>query len=184
MGRGAVAFWLVGLLFLSLLPLSHPELDGGSVLSEEPNVARSGASNLTIAFSNGPTQNDVVKGTKALTFSIGGTGTLASLLIELSSDESSWSSVVNLSSSPWIYPFDTTKVSNDTYKLRASGWDSVCRMLPRVGLGVVVAALLEQHLALRVAKAVSSAPRLETVPLCGARWRLCCLRHLLPSNRN
>jgi len=124
MGRGAVAFWLVGLLFLSLLPLSHPEPDGASVLSEEPNVARSGASNLTIAFSNGPTQNDVVKGTKALTFSIGGTGTLASLLIELSSDESSWSSVVNLSSSPWIYPFDTTKVSNDTYKLRASGWDS------------------------------------------------------------
>ena len=124
MGRGAVAFWLVGLLFLSLLPVHHPELTEAPVLSEEHDVARSGASNLNIAFSNGPTQNDVVKGTKALTFSIGGTGTLASLLIELSSDESSWSSVVNLSSSPWIYPFDTTKVSNDTYKLRASGWDS------------------------------------------------------------
>ena len=124
MGRGAAAFWLVGLLVFSLLPIQHqgpmeqPSLEGDVV------VARSGASNLNIVFSNGPAENDVIKGTKALSFTITGTGTLDSLLIELSSDETSWSTVVNLTSSPWIYPFDTTKETNDTYKLRASGWDS------------------------------------------------------------
>ena len=124
MGRGAAAFWLVGLLVFSLLPIQHQVPMEQPSLENEVEVARSGASNLNIVFSNGPAENDVIKGTKALSFTITGTGTLDSLLIELSSDESSWSTVVNLTSSPWIYPFDTTKETNDTYKLRASGWDS------------------------------------------------------------
>ncbi|DAC21716.1 MAG TPA: hypothetical protein D7H91_03755, partial [Candidatus Poseidoniales archaeon] len=57
-------------------------------------------------------------------FSVAGTGTLDSLLIEITSDESTWTTVVNLTTTPWMYPFDTTGLTNDTYKLRASGWDS------------------------------------------------------------
>jgi len=65
-----------------------------------------------------------VKGTKALTFSVSGTGTLDSLLIEITEDENTWTTVKNLTSTPWMYPFDTTGQTNDSYKLRASGWDS------------------------------------------------------------
>ena len=59
-----------------------------------------------------------------MTFSVGGTGTLESLLIEITTDETAWTTVVNLTTTPWMYPFDTTDLTNDTYKLRASGWDS------------------------------------------------------------
>ena len=93
-------------------------------LNDAVVVEASSPSNLAIGFSNGPAQNDEVKGTYALTFSIAGTGTLDSLLIEITSDESTWTTVVNLTTTPWMYPFDTTGLTNDTFKLRASGWDS------------------------------------------------------------
>ncbi|DAC07391.1 MAG TPA: hypothetical protein D7H88_05840, partial [Candidatus Poseidoniales archaeon] len=87
-------------------------------------VEASSPSNLAIGFSNGPAQNDEIKGTYALTFSVAGTGTLASLLIEITTDETTWTTVVNLTTTPWMFPFDTTGLTNDTYKLRVSGWDS------------------------------------------------------------
>ena len=125
MGRGANAVWLVTLLLVSLLPLSSNSLmSPHHALDEGPVIATSGASSLTIAFSNGPYQDDDVKGTKTLTFAISGTGTLDSLLVERTTDESTWTTVVNLTSTPWVYPFATTTVTNGTYKLRASGWDS------------------------------------------------------------
>tara|TARA_Y200000002_G_scaffold27874_1_gene20936 strand:- start:196 stop:1926 length:1731 start_codon:yes stop_codon:yes gene_type:complete len=93
-------------------------------LDTTQNVHESGASGLSIAFSNGPAENDEVKGSLALTFSVAGTGTLDSLLIEITTDESTWDTLVNLTTTPWMYPFDTTEYTNDTYKLRASGWDS------------------------------------------------------------
>ena len=125
MGRSASAVWLVALLLCSLFPadptsvMSSPE-----ILSESPTVAATGVSGLSIAFSNGPVEDDDVKGTKALTFSVSGTGTLDSLLIEITDDENTWTSIKNLTSTPWMYPFDTTGQTNDSYKLRASGWDS------------------------------------------------------------
>jgi hypothetical protein len=125
MGRSSAAVWLVTLLLCSLLPVAkhhstveHPSLNDAVV------VEASSPSNLAIGFSNGPAQSDEVKGTYALTFSVAGTGTLDSLLIEITSDESTWTTVVNLTTTPWMYPFDTTGLTNDTYKLRASGWDS------------------------------------------------------------
>ena len=121
MGRGSSAVWLVTLLLCSFLPASSP---ASSVLDHAQEVHASGASGLSIAFSNGPADNDDVKGTHALTFSVGGTGTLESLLIEITTDETAWTTVVNLTTTPWMYPFDTTDLTNDTYKLRASGWDS------------------------------------------------------------
>ena len=125
MGRSSAAVWLVTLLLCSLLPVAkhhstveHPSLNDAVV------VEASSPSNLAIGFSNGPAQSDEVKGTYALTFSVAGTGTLDSLLIEITSDESTWTTLVNLTTTPWMYPFDTTGLTNDTYKLRASGWDS------------------------------------------------------------
>ena len=125
MGRSSAAVWLVTLLLCSLLPVAkhhstveHPSLNDAVV------VEASSPSNLAIGFSNGPAQSDEVKGTYALTFSVAGTGTLDSLLIEITPDESTWTTVVNLTTTPWMYPFDTTGLTNDTYKLRASGWDS------------------------------------------------------------
>ena len=125
MGRSSAAVWLVALLLCSLLPMAnqqHPTKP--TSLDEAVTIGASSASNLAIGFSNGPAQGDDIKGTYALTFSVAGTGTLDSLLIEITADESTWTTVVNLTTTPWMYPFDTTSLTNGTYKLRASGWDS------------------------------------------------------------
>ncbi len=121
MGRSSAAVWLVTLLLCSYLPASSP---ASTVLDNTQNVQASGASGLSIGFSNGPAESDEVKGSLALTFSVSGTGTLDSLLIEITTDESTWDTLVNLTTTPWMYPFDTTEYTNDTYRLRASGWDS------------------------------------------------------------
>ena len=122
MGRSSAAVWLVALLVCSFLPATNPVVP--TILEDTPEIHQSGASGLNIAFSNGPAQDDEIKGTHAVTFSVGGTGTLASLLLEITTDESTWTTLVNLTTTPWMYPFDTTSMTNDTYKLRASGWDS------------------------------------------------------------
>ena len=125
MGRSSAAVWLVTLLLCSLLPVAtHPQHVEPTMLDDEGVVEASSPSNLAIGFSNGPAQNDEIKGTYALTFSVAGTGTLDSLLIEITTDETTWTTVVNLTTTPWMFPFDTTSLTNDTYKLRASGWDS------------------------------------------------------------
>lgn len=125
MGRSSAAVWLVTLLLCSLLPTAtHPQHFEPTTLDDEVVIEASSPSNLAIGFSNGPAQNDDIKGTYALTFSVAGTGTLDSLLIEITTDESTWTTVVNLTTTPWMYPFDTTGLTNGTYKLRASGWDS------------------------------------------------------------
>ena len=122
MGRSSAAVWLVALLMCSFLPATHPPAH--NALAEVNETKQSGASGLAIGFSNGPAEDDDIKGTHALTFSVGGTGTLESLLVEITTDESTWTTLVNLTTTPWMYPFDTTAMTNDTYKLRASGWDS------------------------------------------------------------
>ena len=124
MGRMA-ATWLVALLLCALVPSSLPfENAAAPSLADHETVAQTGASSLTVVFSNGPGQDESVTGNKALAFGVSGTGTLDSLLIEISADGVAWTSLVNLTSSPWIYPFDTTNQANDSYMLRATGWDS------------------------------------------------------------
>lgn len=124
MGRMA-ATWLVALLLCALVPSSLPFKNAAAPsLADHETVAQTGASSLTVVFSNGPVQDESVTGNKALAFGVSGTGTLDSLLIEISADGVAWTSLVNLTSSPWIYPFDTTNQANDSYMLRATGWDS------------------------------------------------------------
>ena len=130
MGRSSAAVWLVALLMCSFLPVPNTRPTVEPRFSQRCRGCRSGASGLAIGFSNGPAQDDEIKGTHALTFSVGGTGTLDSLLIEITTDESTWTTLVNLTTTPWMYPFDTTAMTNDTYKLRASGWDSDSESFP------------------------------------------------------
>ena len=102
MGRSSAAVWLVALLMCSFLPATHPPVN--NALTEVNEARQSGASGLAIGFSNGPAQDDDIKGTHALTFSVGGSGTLESLLVEITTDESTWTTLVNLTTTPWDVP--------------------------------------------------------------------------------
>lgn len=81
-------------------------------------------SQLSLAFANGPTEDENVKGLYTLTFSSAGTGTIESIEIEISSDNSNWSPVANLTSTPWLKHVDTTEYSNGSWTFRARAWDS------------------------------------------------------------
>ncbi|MCH1540354.1 MAG: hypothetical protein L7S56_02820 [Candidatus Poseidonia sp.] len=125
MGRGWKGVLLSLFLLTSMLPCS-PSLEYQDIktLEDDIIVGWSGTSNLNLAFSNGPVQDESITGTHTLTFSIGGTGTIESLLIEISNDTTSWDEVYNLTETPWMYPFDSTSYDNGSYVLRASAWDS------------------------------------------------------------
>lgn len=123
MGRAGVANGLALLMVASLLSqLAMPHLSP-VLLEEEPLISHTGSSDVTISFSNGPTLDEQVKGRKTLTFSLSGDGNISSMLLEISPDESTWTTIVNLTSSPWSYPFQSKNVENGTYQLRISGWD-------------------------------------------------------------
>ena len=81
------------------------------------------ASDIVISFTNGPAENDSVTGTHILQFSTSGSGTLVNMSIELN-DGSNWVELTTLSSSPWVYFWDSTGVDNGTYQLRVWGNDS------------------------------------------------------------
>ena len=78
------------------------------------------SSNLVLSFSNGPSTGDSITGQYQLTFSLSGDANVSSILIEASDDGSSWSSVTNLTSVPWLTYFDTTAYTNGSYTLRAT----------------------------------------------------------------
>ena len=82
-------------------------------------------SQLSLTFSNGPTENQDVKGLYTLSFSSTGSGTIASMEIEISNDDTNWSPVANLTSTPWLKHVDTTTYTNGSWTFRARAWDSV-----------------------------------------------------------
>jgi hypothetical protein len=117
MGRSWPSVVLVVLLlFLSTTPAVNLELD-----DSKTNFFTN--SDLTLGFSNGPTQNQDVTGLLSLSFSMSGEANVSSLLIELSSDGNSWTTVTNLTTTPWLTYFDTTSYTNGSYTLRATAWD-------------------------------------------------------------
>lgn len=124
MGRTTAAWCLVALLMCSLVPMATPSTPATAVLEPLRETHWSSPSNLTLSFSNAPSAGDEVTGTVTVSVATSGTGTLDSLLLEVSSDGSAWTELVNLTSTPWVYPFDSTDVANGTYQLRAVGWDS------------------------------------------------------------
>ena len=117
MGRTwSSAFLVVLLLGLSSSPLVDNHL-------EEFEFATFSSSNLVLTFTNGPTSNQDITGLHSLTFGMSGDANVSSMLIEISSDGSNWTSVSNITSVPWLTFFDSTAHSNGTYTLRASAWD-------------------------------------------------------------
>jgi len=82
------------------------------------------SSSLVASFSNGPDENDVIKGTHTITFSTSGNGTVGSILIEISQNGQSWEEVANLTSAPFLKHMNSNNYENGTYQLRATLWDS------------------------------------------------------------
>jgi len=106
MGRSWPSVILVVLLlFVSTTPAVNLELD-------DSKSSFFTASDLSLSFSNGPTQNQDVTGLFSLSFSMSGEANVSSLLIELSSDGNTWTTVTNLTSTPWLTYFDSTSYSN------------------------------------------------------------------------
>ena len=85
---------------------------------------KSANSELELLFANGPAQGQDVKGLFTLTISSTGNGTLSSIEIEISQDGGNWSSVANLTTTPWLKHIDTTSYANGTWSFRARAWDS------------------------------------------------------------
>ena len=91
---------------------------------DDERVIKSSESQLSIQFSSGPTANQDVKGLFTLTFTSSGVGNISSIEIEISRDGSNWSSVANLTSTPWLKHVDTTVYDNDSWTFRARAYDS------------------------------------------------------------
>ena len=122
MGRTGVT----ALLILLLLGMGTSPMFGNTQQPEaqlEDNERMWSSSNLQMTFSNGPSTGDSITGQYQLTFALTGEANVSSILIEASSDGTSWTTVSNLTSVPWLTYFDSTAYTNGTYSLRATAWD-------------------------------------------------------------
>ena len=119
MGEKGIAIGLVSFLLLSMLSVSMPQ---ASILSEDVNIQTTSA--MSIVFSNGPVEDESLTGLKTVSFTLSGTGTIDSILVEIAQVGGSYSTLTNLTGSPWLFNFDSTVVTNGSYTLRATGWDS------------------------------------------------------------
>ena len=119
MGGKWTAVSLVAFLLLSMLSVLPPQ---ATHLEEMVNPYNTSAVN--IVFSNGPAEDESVTGLKTITFSLTGTGTIDSILVEIAEVGASYSTLTNLTGTPWLFNFDSTLYTNGTYTLRATGWDT------------------------------------------------------------
>tara|TARA_B110000444_G_scaffold260684_1_gene308672 strand:+ start:15257 stop:17020 length:1764 start_codon:yes stop_codon:yes gene_type:complete len=94
-----------------------------SSLELEQNRTSFSNSDVTISYSNGPTSGQSITGLYTVSLALGGTATVSSVLVEIS-DGTSWTTVTNLTSSPWLTYLDSTSYTNGTYSLRATAYDS------------------------------------------------------------
>ena len=101
----------------------------------DDNVYFTGVSDLVVEISNGPSAGDTVTGPNSLAFTTSGTGTLVNLTIELSDDDSEWSNLATLSSSPWVYIWNSNSQDNGTWYMRVYGYDSDDNMTAIVETG-------------------------------------------------
>jgi uncharacterized membrane protein YjfL (UPF0719 family) len=102
-----------------MLSVTMPQV---SMLNENVNINNTSA--MSIVFSNGPVEDESVTGLKTVSFTLSGTGTIDSILVEIAQLGGSYSTLTNLTGSPWLFNFDSTAVTNGSYTLRATGWDS------------------------------------------------------------
>ncbi|MAI40539.1 MAG: hypothetical protein CMA09_04515 [Euryarchaeota archaeon] len=117
MGRG----WVSAVLVVALLMVSTTPMENFQLI-EQKKVHHS-TSNLVLTFANGPTTNQDIVGLHSLSFSLSGDANVSSILLEISSGLGSWTTVTNLTSTPWLTYFDSTSYANGSYTLRATAWD-------------------------------------------------------------
>ena len=92
---------------------------------QDSHTSNASASDLILSFTNGPNEGDTVKGLYTVSFSSTGSGTISSIILEISDDGNDWISVTNITSTPWLSHVDTTQFANGTWTFRAMAWDSV-----------------------------------------------------------
>ena len=99
MRRGGVAI-ILGIIVLSsvLLQIENNTNYQTELIENNPMLS---TSDVTITYSNGPDSGESVTGLFTVSFSLGGSGTVSSLLVEIS-DGITWTTVANLTSSPWF----------------------------------------------------------------------------------
>ena len=119
MGGRVVAIGLVTFLLLSIFSAIPTQVTHLEEHSETYNTSA-----VSIVFSNGPAEDESVTGLKTVTFSLTGTGSIDSILVEIAEVGGSYSTLTNLTGTPWLFNFDSTSQTNGTYTLRATGWDS------------------------------------------------------------
>ena len=108
-------------LLLVLTAVTHASNEVGERL--ELSVIANSTSDVEIIFDDGPTAGQSLTGAVSISFSFTGTGTITSLIVEIS-DGSTLSNVATISSSPWITYLDTTAYANGTYTIKATAFDS------------------------------------------------------------
>ena len=122
--RGCVRVLMRRIVCALLVVITMTMGQSPEIFLSDFNESKSSESQLNIVFSNGPDENQDVKGLYTLSFASTGSGTISSIEVEISSDGSNWASIANLTSTPWLKHVDTTQYQNGTYTFRARAWDS------------------------------------------------------------
>ena len=118
------AIHAAALMCLVMLIASIPQ-DVNNIAKLSDVTQSSGSnSDISISYSNGPASGQVLTGVYTLSFAISGSNTVDSLNVEISTDNTNWITIGTLSTSPWVTYLDTTALSNGTYQLKATAYDS------------------------------------------------------------
>ena len=118
------AIHAAALICLVMLIASIPQ-DVNNIAKLSDVTQSSGSnSDISISYSNGPASGQVLTGVYTLSFAISGSNTVDSLNVEISTDNTNWITIGTLSTSPWVTYLDTTTLSNGTYQLKATAYDS------------------------------------------------------------
>ena len=118
------AIHAAALMCLVMLIASIPQ-DVNNIAKLSDVTQSSGSnSDISISYSNGPASGQVLTGVYTLSFAISGSNTVDSLNVEISTDNTNWITIGTLSTSPWVTYLDTTTLSNGTYQLKATAYDS------------------------------------------------------------
>ena len=112
------------LMCLILLIASVPhDINDTNELEQARQISNSN-SDISISYSNGPTNGQSLTGVYTLSFALSGSNTVDSLSVEISSDATNWAGIATLTSSPWVTYLDTTTFANGSYQLKAIAYDS------------------------------------------------------------
>ena len=122
------------LLFVAFIGLLMPT-NSAVLLPVEDNTSYSGVSGVVIEISIGPSGGDTITGSNSLAFTTSGSGTLANITIEISENNSDWSELATISTTPWVYVWDSNSQANGTWYMRIFGFDTEDNMTAIVETG-------------------------------------------------